>query len=161
MSLLPATQAPVPLAHSHRAVVHRTEGSTHGPITRLMSPGDLGQALASYNAVLEQESRNRRALEAIEAIHFRREAWQKLFETYEKLMDTAEADAEMADIYARMARINSDVNQILAMPDVVSRLEEFGAEDGGGTPQHFNAFMREERAKWANVIQSRGIKVDT
>lgn len=60
-----------------------------------------------------------------------------------------------------VARINSDVNQILAMPDVVSRLEEFGAEDGGGTPQHFNAFMREERAKWANVIQSRGIKVDT
>ena len=55
--------------------------------------------------VLEQESRNRRALEAIEAIHFRREAWQKLFETYEKLIDVADADAEMADIYARMARI--------------------------------------------------------
>jgi tripartite-type tricarboxylate transporter receptor subunit TctC len=59
-----------------------------------------------------------------------------------------------------VARINSDVNQVLAMPDVVSKLEEFGAEDGGGTPQRFDAFMRDERAKWATLIQSRGIKVD-
>ena len=59
-----------------------------------------------------------------------------------------------------VARINSDVNKVLAMPDVVSRLEEFGAEDGGGTPQRFDTFMRDERAKWAKLIQSRGIKVD-
>ncbi|MBV7417155.1 tripartite tricarboxylate transporter substrate binding protein [Comamonas sp. CMM03] len=59
-----------------------------------------------------------------------------------------------------VARINADVNRILAMPDVVSKLEEFGAEDGGGTPQRFEAFMRDERAKWANLIQSRGIRVD-
>ena len=59
-----------------------------------------------------------------------------------------------------VARINRDVNQILAMPEVVSKLEEFGAEDGGGTPQRFEAFMRDERAKWAGLVQSRGIKVD-
>ena len=70
--------------------------------------GDLEQALACYTAVLEQESRNRRALEAIESIHFRREDWKQLLETYEKLIDIADADAEMADIYARMARICSD-----------------------------------------------------
>ena len=73
--------------------------------------GDLDQALASYVAVLDQESRNRKALEAIEAIHFRREAWSKLYETYEKLIDVAEGDDEMADIYARMARISSDALQ--------------------------------------------------
>ena len=49
----------------------------------------------------------RRALEAIENIHFRREDWKKLFETYEKLIDTADTDTEMADIYARMARIST------------------------------------------------------
>src|SRR6185436_19272357 len=48
--------------------------------------GDLDESLACYTAVLDQESRNRKALEAIEAIHFRREAWLKLFETYEKLI---------------------------------------------------------------------------
>lgn len=26
-----------------RTIVHRTRGNRHGPITRLMSPGDLGQ----------------------------------------------------------------------------------------------------------------------
>lgn len=31
-----------------RAIVHRTAGSPHGPITRLMSPGDLGQVLKPF-----------------------------------------------------------------------------------------------------------------
>jgi redox-sensitive bicupin YhaK (pirin superfamily) len=37
----PATLAP-------RAVQHRTRGSTHGPITRLVSPSDLGQVLKPF-----------------------------------------------------------------------------------------------------------------
>lgn len=60
-----------------------------------------------------------------------------------------------------VARINSDVNQVLAMPDVMSKLEDFGAEDGGGTPERFDAFMRDERIKWAKLVESRGIKIDT
>lgn len=31
-----------------RAIVHRTKGSTHGPITRLMSPSDLGERLKPF-----------------------------------------------------------------------------------------------------------------
>lgn len=31
-----------------RAIVHRTRGSTHGPITRLASPGDLGEFLKPF-----------------------------------------------------------------------------------------------------------------
>ncbi|WP_053187640.1 pirin family protein [Pseudomonas thivervalensis] len=31
-----------------RAIVHRTQGSTHGPITRLMSPGDVGERLKPF-----------------------------------------------------------------------------------------------------------------
>lgn len=31
-----------------RAIVHRTRGSTHGPITRLVSPGDLGEILKPF-----------------------------------------------------------------------------------------------------------------
>ncbi len=31
-----------------RAIVHRTRGSAHGPITRLMSPGDLGEYLKPF-----------------------------------------------------------------------------------------------------------------
>ena len=31
-----------------RAIVYRTRGTTHGPITRLMSPSDLGQVLKPF-----------------------------------------------------------------------------------------------------------------
>ncbi|NDZ17425.1 hypothetical protein C7T35_03315 [Variovorax sp. WS11] len=36
------------LAAQARAIVHRTTGSTHGPITRLVSPGDLGEFLKPF-----------------------------------------------------------------------------------------------------------------
>ena len=69
---------------------------------------DLHQSLACYTAILEQESRNRRALESQERIFFVREEWQKLHDTYAKLVDVADGDPEMADIYARMAKISSE-----------------------------------------------------
>lgn len=36
------------VATAARAIVHRTRGSAHGPITRLVSPGDLGQFLKPF-----------------------------------------------------------------------------------------------------------------
>jgi redox-sensitive bicupin YhaK (pirin superfamily) len=36
------------VATQARAIVYRTSGSTHGPITRLASPGDLGQLLKPF-----------------------------------------------------------------------------------------------------------------
>jgi redox-sensitive bicupin YhaK (pirin superfamily) len=36
------------LVSAPRAIAHRTRGTTHGPITRLMSPGDLGQVLKPF-----------------------------------------------------------------------------------------------------------------
>lgn len=45
MSTQPVIEALASVAPSARAIVQRSRGTTHGPITRLMSPGDLGQAL--------------------------------------------------------------------------------------------------------------------
>jgi redox-sensitive bicupin YhaK (pirin superfamily) len=36
------------VATAARAIVHRTRGSAHGPITRLVSPGDLGEFLKPF-----------------------------------------------------------------------------------------------------------------
>ena len=36
------------LTNSSRAIVYRTLGSKHGPITRLMSPSDLGEHLKPF-----------------------------------------------------------------------------------------------------------------
>ena len=39
-------KSPLPL--SARAIAHRTRGRTHGPITRLMSPSDLGELVKPF-----------------------------------------------------------------------------------------------------------------
>src|SRR5258708_25804808 len=40
--------APSPPARLARAIVQRTRGRTHGPITRLMSPSDFGEILKPF-----------------------------------------------------------------------------------------------------------------
>jgi len=42
------SQSAVLLRNKPRQIVHRTRGQRHGPITRLMSPGDLGQILKPF-----------------------------------------------------------------------------------------------------------------
>ena len=114
--------------------------------------GDSEQALACYTAVLDQESRNRRALEAIESIHFRREAWDKLFDTYEKLVDVAANDAELADVYARMARISSD-----ALSNEDRAIEMWGRvlDIRGEEPQALSALgeLCTRREKWEELVE--------
>ncbi|MFO1217774.1 MAG: tripartite tricarboxylate transporter substrate binding protein [Burkholderiaceae bacterium] len=55
-------------------------------------------------------------------------------------------------------KINTDVNTVLAMPDVQERMDQYGAEDGGGSAAKFDAFMRDERIKWAKVVKEAGVK---
>jgi tetratricopeptide (TPR) repeat protein len=114
--------------------------------------GDLEQSLKCYQAVLEQESRNRRALEAIESIHFRREDWKQLFETYEKLIDCADTDSEMADIYARMARLCSDaLNQEDRAIELLGRVLDIRGEE----PQALAALadLTTRQGKWEELVE--------
>jgi tripartite-type tricarboxylate transporter receptor subunit TctC len=57
-------------------------------------------------------------------------------------------------------RINEDVNRALVMPDVVEKLEQSGAEDGGGSAEKFAAFIQAESRKWAKVIKDANVKAD-
>ncbi|RQO56839.1 hypothetical protein DBV14_10085 [Variovorax sp. KBW07] len=47
-ALATATESAVAAAAETRAIVYRTRGSQHGAITRLMSPGDLGEYLKPF-----------------------------------------------------------------------------------------------------------------
>jgi tripartite-type tricarboxylate transporter receptor subunit TctC len=58
-------------------------------------------------------------------------------------------------------RMNGDINKVLTQPDVAERLQFYGAEDGGGTPEQLDAFMRAERAKWAKIIRDAKITADS
>jgi redox-sensitive bicupin YhaK (pirin superfamily) len=49
MTPAPQTADIAPASHTTpRAIIHRTKGSRHGPITRLISPGDLGELLKPF-----------------------------------------------------------------------------------------------------------------
>ncbi|MDB5424796.1 MAG: Pirin domain protein [Phenylobacterium sp.] len=48
MTQVSALQSPAQVQERPRRIVHRTRGRRHGPVTRLMSPGDLGEALKPF-----------------------------------------------------------------------------------------------------------------
>jgi tripartite-type tricarboxylate transporter receptor subunit TctC len=62
---------------------------------------------------------------------------------------------------AIVQRVNRDVNAVLAMPDVQERLDTYGAEDGGGTPEKFAQFIRTEQEKWGRVVREGNVKVES
>ncbi len=114
--------------------------------------GDLDAALACYAAVLDQESRNRRALEAQEGIYFRRDDWKHLFATYEKLIDVADGDIELADTYARMARIASEaLNDEERAVDLWGRVLDIRGED----PLALSAVgeLHTRRERWEDLVE--------
>ena len=58
-------------------------------------------------------------------------------------------------------KVNRDVNTILAQPEVQAQLDNYGAEDGGGTREKFAQFIVSEQVKWARVVKEGNVKVDT
>lgn len=59
---------------------------------------------------------------------------------------------------AVVAKLNTEMNRILALPDVKQRMTDAGIEVGGGTPQQFNDFIQSEMVKWAKVAKDAGIQ---
>src|SRR3954466_2694472 len=57
-------------------------------------------------------------------------------------------------------RLNAAVNRTIVDPTTKERLEQLGSEGGGGTPEEFGALIREDSAKWAEVIKKSGAKID-
>jgi len=58
------------------------------------------------------------------------------------------------------AKLNADVRAFLASADVKSKFFEVGAVPAPMSPEHFAAFVAEERKKWAEVVKASGAKVD-
>ena len=61
---------------------------------------------------------------------------------------------------AMVQRMNEDINKVLGMTDVQEKMEQFGAEDGGGGTEKFASFIKAEQQKWAQVARDAKVKVD-
>jgi tripartite-type tricarboxylate transporter receptor subunit TctC len=61
---------------------------------------------------------------------------------------------------ALVKRMNEDVNKALAMSDVIEKLDQFGAEDSGGSQEKFAQFIKSETEKWTKVAKDANVKAD-
>lgn len=57
-------------------------------------------------------------------------------------------------------RLNTDMNATLRDPQVRSRLANLHVQALGGTPRQFEAYLRDEMARWSKVIREGNIKAD-
>jgi tripartite-type tricarboxylate transporter receptor subunit TctC len=56
-------------------------------------------------------------------------------------------------------RVNRDMDRVLADPEVAQRLFDFGlVNEGAGTPDSLNDFLRAERERWARLVKEIGLQ---
>ena len=57
-------------------------------------------------------------------------------------------------------RLNREANRALADPGVKAQFAVQGIDAMGGTAEQFAAYIKDETAKWARVVQASGAKID-
>jgi tripartite-type tricarboxylate transporter receptor subunit TctC len=57
-------------------------------------------------------------------------------------------------------RIAADIAKAVRSPELSARMTQLGMEPVGSTPEQYNALIREEIAKWAQVVKAAGIKLE-
>ena len=61
---------------------------------------------------------------------------------------------------AMAARLNAEINKILAMPDIASKIVELGGEVRTSSPAEFGAWIAKAIEEWGAVVKAEGIQVD-
>jgi tripartite-type tricarboxylate transporter receptor subunit TctC len=59
-----------------------------------------------------------------------------------------------------IAKINAAMNDVFALPEIRARLATMSMQPAGGTPADMAAFLKEETARWGDVIQAANIRVN-
>ena len=59
-----------------------------------------------------------------------------------------------------IARLSTEITKILNTPDMKERLEVQGAEVSTNTPEQFSSFIRDEKARWAQVVKTANLKLE-
>ena len=57
-------------------------------------------------------------------------------------------------------RLNKELNAVLATPEVIERLAVLGIVPTPGTPEQFADQMKNDLAKYGQVVKAAGIKAD-
>ena len=57
-----------------------------------------------------------------------------------------------------VARLNAEIRKVIERPDIKSQLGERGMEAFSGTPEEFDAFLKEQLVLWEKLIGDAGIE---
>src|SRR2546421_11597887 len=61
---------------------------------------------------------------------------------------------------AIVAKLNDELNRTLKLADIQERMAGLGLDPAGGTPEAFAAFVKEDIARWAEVIKAANVRVE-
>ena len=61
---------------------------------------------------------------------------------------------------AIVMKLCTEIHTALTLPAVKEKLAGYGYEPVGGTPEQFDAVVRKEVVKWADVVKRTGAKAD-
>ena len=59
-----------------------------------------------------------------------------------------------------MARLNAETATAMAEPEIAARFTALGAVSRPLSPEAFRAFIKDEVAKWGEVVRRSGAKID-
>jgi tripartite-type tricarboxylate transporter receptor subunit TctC len=59
-----------------------------------------------------------------------------------------------------LTKLNTEINRILAMPDVKKLFLDQGVEPVGGTREKFGEHIKTQMDKWAKVVKEAGVKAE-
>ena len=56
--------------------------------------------------------------------------------------------------------LNTEINKVLVLPDVIAKLKSDGGEVMGGTPEAFAALLKAEIPRWGKIVRDSGATID-
>ena len=57
-------------------------------------------------------------------------------------------------------KLSAELQQVLQLPEIRDKLIDYGIDPVGGTPEQFDAFIRSEAARWAEVVKKADIRLE-
>ena len=61
---------------------------------------------------------------------------------------------------ATIALLNKELNRVLALPEVIAKMNAGGVDVAGGTSAAFAAFVQKDYATWGRIIKESGVKLE-
>ncbi|MBN2343641.1 MAG: tetratricopeptide repeat protein [Deltaproteobacteria bacterium] len=114
--------------------------------------GKAEEALAHFDAILEADPKNSKAIHALERIYAQMGRFEELLDIYAKRIEMAEDDDERKEIYYNQALLwEEEIDDIQKAVDVYNRIIDMAGDEARSLAALDRLHIREE--KWSDAAQ--------